>query len=130
MIGCCCCLQAQRSALSVVANCCQSVTSPSLLHSITASLLDLGSRLAAVSGCTTSGQGAGGDSKCTHSIVLAFSRLVDNFILDHNTLDLILSPSLLLTLQQLASSHLPPPPPPPPLPIIHYLSFKEPGHHK
>lgn len=81
-------INAQRSALSVTANCCQNLHADEL-HFVASSLPALASRLTQH------------DKKSVESICIAFSRLVDSFHGDPERLQEIASTELLANLQQL-----------------------------
>ncbi|CAG7833938.1 unnamed protein product [Allacma fusca] len=81
-------ITAQRAALSITANCCQSVHLDEF-HLVGESLQFLASRLTQQ------------DKKSVESVCLAFSRLVDSFTSDPKRLEEIASPELLSNLQQL-----------------------------
>ncbi|KAK8379306.1 hypothetical protein O3P69_019292 [Scylla paramamosain] len=80
---------AQRAALSITANCCQSLTADEFRF-VADSLQLLSSRLTSQ-----------GDKKCVESVCLAYSRLVDCFQNDPNRLREIAGHSLLSNTQQL-----------------------------
>ena len=82
-------LQAQRSALNIISNCCLSVTN-SHLDSIVEVLPDLSNRIIVIN-----------DKKCVNSIVMSFSRLVENYHNDEFRLSQIVSNGLIENLQQL-----------------------------
>ena len=82
-------MQAQRSALAVISNCCLSVNN-SNLDIVAGSLPDLSNRLIGIS-----------DQKCIQSIVVSFSRLIENYLTDESRLSQIVSNGLIENLQQL-----------------------------
>lgn len=81
-------MSAQRAALGITANCCQSLSSDEF-HYIRDSLALLSGRL---------GQQ---DKKSAESVCLCFARLVDNFQADERVLKEIAAHGLLAAVQQL-----------------------------
>ncbi|KAM9811684.1 E3 ubiquitin-protein ligase TRIP12 isoform 3-T6 [Syngnathus typhle] len=81
-------INAQRNALAIAANCCQSIT-PDEFHFVADSLPLLTQRLAHQ------------DKKSVESTCLCFARLVDNFQHEENLLQEVASRDLLTNIQQL-----------------------------
>ncbi|XP_061781671.1 E3 ubiquitin-protein ligase TRIP12 isoform X3 [Nerophis lumbriciformis] len=81
-------INAQRNALAIAANCCQSIT-PDEFHFVSDSLPLLTQRLAHQ------------DKKSVESTCLCFARLVDNFQHEENLLQEVASRDLLTNIQQL-----------------------------
>ncbi|KAM9853283.1 E3 ubiquitin-protein ligase TRIP12 isoform 2-T2 [Aulostomus maculatus] len=81
-------INAQRNALAIAANCCQSIT-PEEFHFVADSLPLLTQRLAHQ------------DKKSVESTCLCFARLVDNFQHEENLLQEVASRDLLTNIQQL-----------------------------
>ncbi|XP_041119251.1 E3 ubiquitin-protein ligase TRIP12 isoform X10 [Polyodon spathula] len=81
-------INAQRNALAIAANCCQSIT-PDEFHFVSDSLPLLTQRLTHQ------------DKKSVESTCLCFARLVDNFQHEENLLQQVASKDLLTNIQQL-----------------------------
>ncbi|KAI8498816.1 Ubiquitin-protein ligase [Branchiostoma belcheri] len=81
-------INAQRTALAIAANCCQTIT-PEEFHMVQGSLALLSSRLQHQ------------DKKSVESVCLAFARLVDNFQHDAKLLKELTAHGLLTNIQQL-----------------------------